>query len=96
METAKEILNQLGGNRFIAMTGCKNFIGDNKSLSMKLSANKKKWTHLKITLNDMDTYDMKFMQFRKFDVIKEEQETGIYADMLQSVFTARTGLYTKL
>ena len=36
----KEVINQLGGNKFIAMTGAKNFVNDsaNKTLIFKLIA----------------------------------------------------------
>ena len=36
MSTAKEILNQLGGNKFIAMTGARNLGATENSLCFKL------------------------------------------------------------
>ena len=38
-QVAKEILNQLGGNKFIAMTGSKQFVAGENYLAMKLTRN---------------------------------------------------------
>ena len=35
------ILDQLGGNRFLVMTGCHHLLGDKKSLSMTIPRNGK-------------------------------------------------------
>lgn len=95
---AEEILLQLGGNRFIAMTGSKNFAaGDNgRSLSMKVGQNPKGVTHLKITLDPTDTYTMIFYRIRANKIKVLETFTGVYNDMLQKIFTKMTGLYTHL
>ena len=60
MTVAQTILDQLGGNKFIAMTGSKNFLGGEKSLSMKLAKNQSGATHLRIELEPTDTYKMEF------------------------------------
>lgn len=99
---AKTILQQLGGRKFITMTGSSNFGGgiDEKSnpyLIMRLKRNKSDARYLSITLNAMDTYDMKFMKLDHNDSIKIVSEhNDIYCDMLQDVFTEVTGLYTHL
>ena len=99
---AKTILQQLGGRKFITMTGSSNFGGgiDEKSnpyLIMRLKRNKSGARYLRITLNVMDTYDMKFMKLDKNDNLQSVSEhNGIYCDMLQDVFTEVTGLYTHL
>lgn len=95
-EIAKEILNQLGGNRFIAMTGSKNFGADKNTLSMKLTRNKSGANYLRITLNAMDTYDMEFVSIRGTSRIVKKKLEGIYNDQLQAMFTDVTGLYTSL
>lgn len=95
-EIAKEILNQLGGNRFIAMTGSKKFGADKNSLSMKLRHNKSGANYLRITLNVMDTYDMEFISVRGASRIVKKKLEGIYNDQLQAMFTDVTGLYTSL
>lgn len=97
MQIAQTILNQLGGNKFIVMTGSKNFVAGENYLRMKLTRNKIKAQYLTITLNSMDTYDMCF-----FSVDKELNRTtkasieDVYCDMLQDIFTQHTGLYTHL
>ena len=105
---AEVILSQLGGNKFVAMTGSKNFISDKNTLRMDLVSNKSKANKLWITLQADDTYTMKFFKFTKGKLNtktyewKEEQSVdirvanGVYFDMLQDIFTDVTGLYTHL
>ena len=59
-EIAKTILDQLGGNRFIAFTGSKNFMAIENGLQMTLAKNGSKANRLEITLTCMDTYNMRF------------------------------------
>ena len=96
IEIAKTILSQLGGNRFVAMTGSKNFVYDHNSLSMRLTSNKVSDTFLNIKLTVMDLYDMKFMKLRGTELITVSEHNGIYCDQLQEIFTSVTGLYTHL
>lgn len=93
---ASEILKQLGGNRFLVMTGSKNLAATGKGLSMKLTRNNAKATHLTITLDADDTYTLTFVKVtvKEFTTVKETK--GVYCDMLQNIFTSVTGLYTHL
>ncbi len=107
-EIANTILQQLGGGRFIAFTGSKDFIAIENGLQISLAKNASKANRLKVTLNGMDTYDMEFYrytaprystrggQFRmypeKVTMVKEYK--GIYFDQLQELFTETTGMYT--
>jgi len=95
---ATEILRQLGGGRFIAMTGSKYFACDNTSLSFKVGARCAKGiTHVKITLNSLDLYDVEFLRVWSNSPVKTiATHCGLYNDMLQSTFTKETGLYTHL
>lgn len=96
------ILQQLGGNRFIAMTGAKHFIADGNRIGFKIGRNAGGVNYISITLNALDLYDMKFENVRmsrkdadiKRKVIAEH--TNIYADQLQEIFTETTGMYTHL
>ena len=93
------ILKQLGGRRFIAMTGSKHFAGTETSLTMKLTRNKLGATHLKINLEPQDWYKLTFMkchinQRGGPEILQEVDE--VYFDRLQEVFTECTGLYTSL
>ena len=92
MVVADEILRQLGGGRFVAMTGSRNFIGSDNSLSFKVGRNAHRIGYVSITLNAMDTYDMAFPGARG----KVTEIGGVYNDQLQAVFTKATGLYTSL
>lgn len=107
------ILHQLGGRRFLAMTGSKNLLysaKENNWLSMHLTKNKSKAHYLKIILTPMDTYTMVFSKsVKKYETMPNgkrwlisetleivETVENVYDDMLQDVFTDRTGLYTHL
>jgi hypothetical protein len=97
MTVAKTILEQLGGNKFRVMTGAKNFGARDNSLSMRIGRNSSNSNYLKITLNSMDTYDMKFCKLtRKFEEKSVTEYENIYNDMLTDQFTAHTGMYTSL
>lgn len=91
-QIAIEILKQLGGNRFIAMTGAKHFVHDDKMMAFQIPM-RNKIRGVRIYLNGMDTYDMEFLN-RNFEVA--DRAEGIYNDSLQNVFTQKTGLYTHL
>jgi hypothetical protein len=96
MQVAKTILEQLGGNQFVVMTGSKNFVGSETGLSFKVGRNSKGVTHVRINLNAMDTYDVEFLKVRKLNPQVAAYREGIYFDQLQALFTAETGLYTHL
>ena len=105
---AMEILKQLGGNKFLAMTGAKNLVYDDNSLNMKLPKNMSQANYLKITLNSLDTYDLRFykvtggkMNMKTYvsSPIKNKDIkvlNGVYCDQLQEIFTSITGMYTSL
>lgn len=107
---AQTILNQLGGNRFVAMTGAKNFVALENGIKFSIGRNASKANTVKITLNGLDLYDIEFIKFTPFKisvnhktcaVTTREEKTEIvktyndcYCDMLQEVFTSVTGLHT--
>lgn len=96
LQIANTILEQLGGNRFRAMTGATNFIGGENYLQMKLKPNNSKANLLKITLTPSDDYTLEFLRFRNLDVKPVKTIEGIYCDQLQETFTRETGLLTRL
>lgn len=108
MRVADIILEQLGGNKFLAMTGANHLLSDGNTLRMNLPKNASKANRLWITLNADDTYTMNFFKFtsgklnkktftwtedKKVDV---KEIKGVYCDMLQDIFTSVTGMYTHL
>lgn len=108
MTVANIIYNQLGGNKFVVMTGSKNFLDDGNTLRMALAKNASKANRLWITLEADDTYTMRFFRYTaprystKTYTFSDEKITevrtikGVYCDMLQELFTEVTGLYTRL
>ena len=97
MSVAREILNQLGGNKFRVMTGAKNFIDTGDGLSMRIGRNKTSSNYLKITLNSMDLYDMEFAKVSRMGEKKSITEyNNVYNDSMVEVFEKHTGMYTKL
>lgn len=112
VEQAKEIMlnlyQQLGGHKFVVMTGSK-FVGysedeqGNLQQLIKLSRNATSANRLYITYNEgMDLYAMRFtnLSVNRKDFSCEEKDICSYErvcfDELQSIFVQVTGLYTKL
>lgn len=97
MQVAQTILQQLGGNKFLAMTGSKNLASGSNYLRMNLVTNKTKAKYLYIYLEANDTYRMEFVSVnRNLDRVVKKEYTDVYFDQLQELFTEATGLYTSL
>ena len=94
----KQTLQQLGGNRFIAMTGAKNLAVDKSKneLHMKIMRNAKGISHVRIRLTSMDLYDMEFLQVRAGRIKIKSKEKGVYGDQLGKMFKKNTGLNVRL
>jgi hypothetical protein len=100
-EIAKTILIQLGGPRFIAMTGARYFIAHpDGSLSFRLPLGY--WNHVRITLTPMDVYTVAFQRVRrpKHGSIPECRdalvEREVYAEDLVPTVERVTGLRLSL
>lgn len=87
------ILAQLGNNRFVVMTGARDFVSSENSLSFRIGRNEKRVAFVTVTLTNDDLYTVTFMS-RSYATLASEE--GIYADQLRGIFTAHTGLYTSL
>ena len=97
MSVAKTILEQLGGNQFCMMTGAKNLVDCGDALAMRIGRNSSNSNYLKITLNSMDLYDMKFAKLTRMGELKSVKEyDNVYNDSIVEVFEKHTGMYTKL
>jgi hypothetical protein len=97
MEVARTILSQLGGNKFMAMTGAKNLVGSEDALCMHLPRNKSGAKYLRIEITMSDTYNVIFRKHGKnytFPIAAKFE--NVYAEMLQKIFTEVTGFDTKL
>jgi len=106
-EIAQTILSQLGGNRFVAMTGAKNFgyssDGDDTILSFKIGRNATQTNYVTVRYNrGMDNYSMIFEAVRQkrktFEVTRKTiaEYKGVYCDQLQELFGETTGMATRL
>ena len=93
---AQTILQQLGGKRFMAMTGAKNLVAGDKCLYFTIGQNQNRWNRVKVSLNWKDLYDMTFYRIRHLDIVDEQTVSDLYAESLQDAFTEHTGLYTRL
>lgn len=106
MNVAQIILNQLGGSRFVAMTGAKNLISTGRdekqlgALSFKLPRGfaAKGINYVRVTLDSDDTYTVTFAKFntRSYEVKTVSEFAGVYNDSLRGLFTSETGLDTSL
>lgn len=94
------ILQQLGGGKFIAMTGAKNFVLYPDGLRFDLPARfaAKGINKVHITLTPADLYTVEFMRWnaRALELQKIATENDIYADMLPETFRSHTGLETRM
>ena len=94
----KQLLQQLGGNRFVMMVGAKNLAVDKSKneLHMKIGRNSKGISHIRIRLTSMDLYDMEFLQVRAGKIKIKSKEKGVYGDQLGKMFKKNTGMNVRL
>ena len=112
MQIANTIIQQLGGNRFRVMTGAKNFMALDGGVTFAIPGGggfaKHGINKVNVVLDASDTYTITAFKIRRTRrtgspschprLITEAkgQHSGVYNDMLQSVFTDLTGLGTHL
>lgn len=99
-QTADTILAQLGGHKFIVMTGAKHLMGEKDSLTFKLPRGAKDGINcVKIKLEGNDTYTVTFYKQGRapsFNISVVHERYGIYDASLRPLFTSLTGLETSL
>ena len=98
MSVAKEILSQLGGNRFVSMTGAKNFgdVGNGLAFQIPAKLTKNRINAVKVVLDPSDTYTVKFLRITSKELKTVSEHNMIYCDQLVELFESETGLYTYL
>jgi hypothetical protein len=95
------ILNQLGGFKFIAMTGARDFLSLGEG-GLKFSFpngrfyTKDNGNMMVIRLNAGDLYDIEYGRVWGAKYTKIVEEKDIFCNELQNVFTRLTGLDTHL
>lgn len=98
--SAEITLQQLGGRRFITMTGAKDLMAGENYLQFGLPENFaiKGINKVRIDLTPSDTYTMHFyachFQKHTFDTVSVVE--GVYCEDLCRIFTDETGLATSL
>jgi hypothetical protein len=98
-QVAQTTLQQLGGNRFIIMTGAQ-CVADANSLIVKLP--RSLIVTVELTGDDLYTVrtgrrsSLKQVFEGKPAVTWKREAVGVYADKLQATFTEHTGLHTHL
>lgn len=96
---ARTILAQLGGNRFLAMTGAKALVYGERSItfSLPVTMTKGKANRLTIALAPTDVYVVETLKSTVANPRKVlERENGIYCDGLRDSVERLTGLATSL
>lgn len=102
MQISKTILQQLGGGRFITMTGARDLFAIDSGLQFKLPSRfaKDGINFVKIELAESDTYTMTFGKVFSSKGMPDYKELCVeplvYADALQATFTSCTGLDTHI
>lgn len=99
MFIARTILEQLGGRRFLAMTGARDLTAlPEGGLVMKLPSNltKDRISHVTITLTAMDDYQVEAVAVRAGKIKPITFREGIYCENLRETFESITGLVTSL
>ena len=104
LDRAKEIadttLQQLGGNKFVVMTGAKHLARDGDgALSFQLPGGgfaKGGINHIKVALTPGDTYSVTYGKIRGNTYKVVHQADGLHADQLRNNFREHTGLETSL
>lgn len=100
LTVAHTILEQLGGSRFIAMTGAKHFLGTERELQFALPRSALALDGINVVvirLDPSDTYTVRFLRMGRGSRVKTIKEvSGVYADMLVNLFESTTGLRTVL
>lgn len=99
-EIAKTILQQLGGGRFVAMTGARNLVASHNGLSFALPGGggfcRDGINGVCVVLTPADLYDVEFVRRRGAMVKTVKKVEGIFFDQLREVFERATGLRTSL
>jgi hypothetical protein len=97
---AEAILAQLGGNRFIAMTGAKEFVAIETGLRFKLprgtAQNGINCVEIRLSGDEYAVHFLKLHRSPTQDPAKIQVRDQVQAEELQAAFQRATGLHTRL
>lgn len=101
LEIANEIMKQIGGKKFMAMTGAKNIVAIEKGVQFKFQGSNVA-TNCVIKLGETFlTNDLYIMEFWKINAskgtcVKVAEFEGLYSDQIENTFGEVTRLATRL
>lgn len=96
-EVGNTIFRQLGGRRFAIVTGSKNFVTSDNSLTFKLVLKtSNKANYIRITLNHNDLYDVEFISIRGPVINQKGLVNDVYCDSLVDIIESNTGILCRL
>lgn len=99
MSIATTILQQLGGNKFIAMTGAKNFVSVKDGIRFSIGRNGSKANMVQITLKWDDTYTMQFWrkgsEVNPYTILMKYADKGLSEDVFNETVKKATEKATK-
>lgn len=96
---AEQILADLGGNRFLAMTGARDLMHSDVecgSLFFKIGRNEAGVTAVEVRLTARDTYSVRFFAGRGVKMLERCKVNDVYTNALRDVFEGVTGMRTSL
>ena len=91
---ANTIAEQIG-NRAFFMMGTRSKVGGPNYLSFDVRGSKAV-SHVRVTLNAMDTYDVEFLKIRGTNIKTVSKSEDIYAESLHEIISVHTGLALSL
>ena len=96
-QVGRTILAQLGGRRFLTMTGAYSLDFSDSGFSARLPA-RNGGRSFTVLLNANDLYNISILQMdgRSFRVIETEHASDVFAEALCETFERLTGLRTSL
>jgi len=96
-QVTETIYQQLGGNRFVVMTGAKNFVAYPDLLEFTIPRNMSKANRVRVYYEPgSDLYTVTFNKTTGLSNVELQRFEDVYADQLRSLFTQVTGMETSL
>lgn len=92
-QLARTILSQLGGNKFVAMTGANQLVSIDNGLRFRIGRNKSSANIVRVMLNGDDTYTMQFWRIKSFNpytILLRYADKGLSPDEFNAKVKAAT------
>jgi len=99
MTKVETILSQLGGNKFIKMTGANKIASRDKDTTLSFWFKMCRKSNICLVhLNGKDLYDITFHQYsrKNLTTTKKQEYNDVYAENIRELFESYTGLRTSL